>query len=150
VTSAADPEEVRTVIVVPNVAADVLLDDLIEAIDTYYHLYVNAATLGPDTTLTDLTEAAWPDYRSMRVTTWSPAIALEGTAASQADPVVWVRGVGGLAVDVYGYYVTDGATGPLLWVEARPSGPTPMRAATDTVIVTPQLTLRQNDCPPTS
>lgn len=137
-------------IVVPNVGAAALLDDMLAEVDTYYHLYTNDETLTSATVLADLTEATWPDYRAMRVTTWSPAIAVEGTAASQADPVLWVRGVGGLAVDVYGYYVTDGQTGPLLWIEARPAGPTPMRAATDTVLVTPQLTLRQSDCPPTS
>lgn len=134
-------------IIVPDVAATYDLDELLDQLDTWYHLYTVPAVLGPSTTLADLTEAAWPDYAPVRVNTWSPASIVEDRAVSLGDPVLWVRGSGGMPAQVYGYYVTDGRTGPLVWCEARAQGATPMIAAHDQVLVLPELSFRQDPVP---
>ena len=135
-------------ITVPDVGATACLDALLdEGVTTWYHLYVNDVSLGRATTLGDLTEADWPDYAPQRVTTWTPATVPIDRAVSAADPLLWTRGDGGDPRQVYGYYVTDGQTGPLLWAETRPQGPLPMVAPTDAVLVTPRVTLRQDPEP---
>lgn len=134
-------------VVIPDVAATYQLDELLDGLDTWYHLYAVPAVLGASTTLADLTESAWPGYAPIRVTTWSPALLIDGRAWSSADPALWTRGIGGVGGQVYGYYVTDGQTGSLIWCEARPGGPTPMLTSGDQVLVLPRLTLRQDPAP---
>lgn len=129
-------------IVIPDAAAIALVADLLDDVTTVYHLFVNNVQITSSTTLADLTEANWPSYKPATVTTWAPALTVGGRAVAQADPTVWVRGVGGAAALVYGYYVTDTAGGPLLWAETRPQGPLNMMAPTDQVLILPQLTLR--------
>jgi len=133
------------VIVIPDASAISLLGDLLGNVTTVYHLYVNPVELGQSTTLAAFTEPNWPAYKPVTVTTWAPALTVSGRAVAQADPVVWVRGVGGTALQVFGYYVTDTLNGPMLWAEARPQGPLPMQAPTDQVLLLPQLTLRADD-----
>jgi hypothetical protein len=130
------------VIVIPDASAISLVGDLLGNVTTVFHLYVNTVVLGQSTTLAAFTEANWPAYQPATVTTWAPALTVSGRAVAQADPVVWVRGVGGTAQLCYGYFVTDTLNGPLLWAEARPQGPLPMQAPTDQVLLLPQLTLR--------
>lgn len=134
-------------ITVPEIAETYDLDALLEDLDTWFHLYVTRLSLGRGTLLADFTEASWPAYQPLRVTTWSPSQILRGRAWSSADPTQWTRGSGGAPAQVYGYYVTDGRTGPLLWCESRQQGPTPMTAPTDMVVVLPRLTLRGDDDP---
>ncbi len=129
-------------IVIPDAAAIALVADLLDDVTTVFHLFTNAVTLTQATTLANLVEANWPAYKPATVTTWAPALTVSGRAVAQADPTVWVRGVGGSAQLVYGYYVTDTTGGPLLWAELRPQGPITMQSPTDQVLLLPQLTLR--------
>lgn len=129
-------------IVIPDIAAISLIADLFDDATTVFHLYVNNVTITQSTTLANFVEASWPAYKPATVTTWAPALTVNGRAVSQADPTLWVRGVGGTASLVYGYFVTDTLGGPLLWAEARPQGPLAMTAPTDQVLILPQLTLR--------
>jgi len=131
-------------IAVPDVAERASLDAFLAGVVTYYHLYVNDLTPDAATVLGDFEEAAWPDYEAVKVTSWVPAVTVSGRAVSNGDPIIWVRGSGGAGVDVYGYYVTDTAAGPLLWCERRPAGPLPMHMPTEAVEVLPRITLRED------
>lgn len=129
-------------LVIPDSGAIALLADLLGNVTPVYHLFIQPVEIGPATVLADFTEAAWPAYRPLAVASWSPGLTVGGRAASNADPALWLRGAGGVASQVYGYFVTDTTAGPLLWAELRPQGPVPMTAPADTVVVLPQLTLR--------
>ncbi|MGH3526751.1 MAG: hypothetical protein ACRDQ6_05500 [Pseudonocardiaceae bacterium] len=134
-------------IVIPDASAVALIADLIAQITTVYHLIVQPVTLSQFTTLAQLIEAKWPAYSPSTVTSWSPALTVSGRAVSTADPVLWTRGVGGVASEVFGYFVTDTAGGPLLWAELRPQGPIVMTAPDDQLVLLPQLTLRADTSP---
>ena len=99
------------------------------------------ATEAYEKALGDFIEANWPDYKPATVTSWTPALTVNGRAVAQADPTAWTRGVGGTAKMVYGYYVTDTVGGPLIWAEVRPQGPLRMQFPSDQVMILPQLTL---------
>lgn len=129
-------------IVIPDAGGIVLLGDLLGDVTTVYHLYIQPVALSQATTLAQLIEAKWPAYRPITVSTWSPALTVGGRAVSTADPALWTRGVGGVASQVYGYYVTDTVGGPLLWAEARAQGPLTMTAPDDQLVILPQITLR--------
>ncbi|MHB8735439.1 MAG: hypothetical protein ACYC6M_09080 [Terriglobales bacterium] len=129
-------------IVIPDSSAIALLSDLLDQVTTVFHLLIQPVALGQGTTLADLVEANWPAYKPATVTTWSPALTVAGRAVSAADPVLFTRGVGGVASQVYGYWVTDTVGGPLLWAELRSQGPLPMTAPDDQLVILPQLTLR--------
>lgn len=134
-------------IVIPSIAATALLDDLFDEIEPWVHLYTLAVPLGPATTLADLREAAWSGYAPQPAAQWTPALWDGALAESSSDPLLWVLGVQLGPWTVVGYYVTDGQTGPLLWVEQRPQGPVELTLPTDQVEVFPRLTLRQDDVP---
>lgn len=134
-------------ITIPNVAEVNLLDRLLDKVETWYHLYVNSIVLGPATVKTDFVEGSWPGYAAKKVTTWTPAITVSGRAESSADQQQWIRTFDGSGQLVYGYYVTDGQTGPLLWCETRAAGPIRMQFSSDTVTVMPRVTLREDPNP---
>lgn len=129
-------------IVIPDNAAVALIADLLGDVTTVYHLFTNDVTITQATALGDFIEANWPDYKPATVTSWTPALTVNGRAVAQADPTAWTRGVGGTAKMVYGYYVTDTVGGPLIWAEVRPQGPLRMQFPSDQVMILPQLTLR--------
>lgn len=131
-------------IVVPMTGLAYLAEELLGTLSPTYHLYVTPATLTPATILADLTEASWPGYAAVAVTKWSPPEQAAPPAISRGDPVTWTRGNGGQPAEVYGYYVTDGPAGPLLWAEASPTGALPMIQATDTVTIVPEFSLGES------
>jgi hypothetical protein len=102
---------------VPESAQCYLLDRLIDGLDPWYHLFT--ADVWPDstTTLAQLPEPQWEGYQPQRVNVWTSAIIRNGRAETTADPVEWVRGATGSPETVFGYFVTDGQGGPLLWAE---------------------------------
>jgi hypothetical protein len=130
------------------VAATALLDDLLDQVETWVHLYTLAVALGPSTTLADLREAAWTGYFPQKATGWTPSLWNGSRADSSSDPLRWVLGVQLGPWTVVGYYVTDGQSGPLLWVEQRPQGPVELALPIDQVEVFPRLTMRQDDFSP--
>jgi len=117
------------------------LNNLLSQIHIYCHLYVSPVNWAEDPPISDIVEASWPDYRPQAVAYWSPAVIRPPLASSWSDWLLWVRGTGGMAAQVYGYYYTAGPAGLLLGGEARPQGPVPMMAATDRVQVVPSLSL---------
>jgi len=120
------------------------LDAFLDNLTPYYHLFTTAMPEDPLIVLADFTEADWPAYAPQRASGWTPAVLVGERAASMADALLWTRGTGGAPRDVYGYYVTDTAGGPLIWWEAREEGPLPMQDPFHTVRVLPRLTLRED------
>jgi hypothetical protein len=128
-------------LVVPYTGSLPLLDSLLFQLGAWYHLYVVDVVPDQDTTLADLVEASYPGYAAVQVTTWTPSVLVEGSAAAYADPILWTRSSSGSPQVVYGYYVTAGLGGPLLWAELRELGPITVQSAGDAVYLTPALTL---------
>jgi len=132
---------------IPYNASLYLLDALLENLTPYFHLYTNDVGDDPGVVLGDFTEADWPLYVPIRVTSWTPSVLVAPRAVSTADIALWQRGAGGPPRNVYGYYVTDTSGGPLLWWEARAQGPLPMSEPFHTVQVLPRITLREDPEP---
>jgi len=131
-------------IVVPAVAENYLLDELLDRVTPYFHLFTSEMELGEKTVKEDFQEADWPDYKPAKVTTWSPALQVCGRAVSSADKTRWDRGEDGEPREVFGYYVTDGKDGPLLWCEQRSEGPIRMEFPSDFLVILPRITLRED------
>lgn len=131
-------------IIVPIVGATALLDDLLDDVTTWYHLYVTDITLSVDTVLGDFVEASFPGYLPLLVSTWAPSLWDVDRAVSNADPAVWTRGGPPSLVTVYGYYVTDGMVGPLLWCERRTEGGIVLNNPGEQCQVLPKTTLHQS------
>lgn len=129
-------------LVIPDQSARVLLNSLLDGINTYIHLYVNDVYLKPSITAADLHEAAWPDYSPQLVNTWLEADTENGRAVSVADPVFWTYGSNPSPATVYGYWISSDETGFLLWVEAHPGGGITLVHSSDQIAVFPQLTLK--------
>jgi hypothetical protein len=119
-----------------------LLDSLLDQLGAVYHLYVVDVTPTLTTTLADLKEADWPGYAPIAVPVWTPAVLVGGSAAAYGDPLLWERASIGDSETVYGYYVTAGTRGPLLWAERRELGPIVVAGPGDRVYLTPALTLQ--------
>jgi hypothetical protein len=130
-------------IILPSVAALADLDDIIECLAPWYHLYVNNLTPTYDTTLADFTEASFPGYETTEATGWTPAVWIEPFAVTYADGIKWVLSESIPPVKVYGYYVTSGEAGHLCWCELREDGPITLQTMGDSVTLTPNLTLCQ-------
>lgn len=118
-----------------------LCDQWTDQLYAQCHLFVNPAILSIDTVLADLTEATYPGYYQQNISGWSPATVQGSGATSWSDPIVFGC-AGGMAPEyVYGYYVTRGSPGRLLWAELRPQGPIRMWLDSDLCVVLPSLTL---------
>ncbi len=130
-------------IVVPDAAERTLLDDLLDGVTTYYHLFSNDLTPSATTILGDFVEPMWPAYAPRTVTSWTPALTIAGRAVATADQQLWTRGPIGPPGLVYGYFVTDGSLGPLLWCERRAAGPVSMQMPGNSVLILPRLTLAE-------
>jgi hypothetical protein len=119
-----------------------LLDALLEALETWCHLYQNDIAPKDVVDRTSFAELDVTGYAPQAVSSWVLAVFRDGRAVSDADPVQFSRGSGMEARDVYGYFITQGRDGPLLWWQRVPGDPQPMRLPTDKVTVYPQLALR--------
>jgi len=135
------------VIITPDVAVVQLLDMLLTHPTAYYHLYVSDITLGTDTTLPSFVEASFQGYSPQRAYTWIDAYLQGDTAVSYADPIVWTCSADGPLQTVYGYFVTNYATGPLLWCERRDAGGVPIQFAGDKIQVSPMMSWPSVPCP---
>jgi hypothetical protein len=123
------------VLVLPDVALTYIVDEFIGSIAPYVHLYMTDTPLTRRTTLADFVELDTPSYAAQRAVAWSPSTIRGSLAVTEADPIRWTRGAGGTPRDVYGYYVTDGVSGSLLWCERASTAPIPMRVLGDRLLV---------------
>lgn len=128
-------------IIVPDVGLLELVPDLVRSITAVVHLYVEPVLWSASTTLADLSELTGGGYSPQRERTWSPAEIRGKMAVTTGDPLRWQRAGSGGPFLVYGYYVTDGESGPLLWGEERQAGAIPWERDGDTVIVVPRFAL---------
>lgn len=128
-------------IVIPQAGAVPLLDHLLQQLQPWFHLYTNDLVPGDLTVLTDFTEATFPGYAAQRAVGWTDALVVSGIATSYADGLVFSRTMDGISISIYGYFVTSGKTGGLLWAEYRAGGPIVLTHTGDTCDVLPSLTL---------
>lgn len=100
---------------IPNVAAIYTLERLWSVIDPWIHLYRTDTPLSYDTVLADFVEVSIDSYAPVRLQTWTDPEIESRRAVTTRDPVEWVWSSGDAQQEVWGYYVTDGRDGPLLW-----------------------------------
>jgi hypothetical protein len=129
------------VIVIPLTSRPALLDALLDGLDTWYHLFMTALPSDTDLSLDDFTEIDWPDYTPQQVKYWAPALLDGEYAYSTADPVEWQATDDQENRKVWGYYVTNGRDGALLWWEMRCEAPIDMSVTGAVCVVWPRLTL---------
>jgi microcystin-dependent protein len=127
-------------------------DDFIGSVMPWVHLYVTEVTDTPLVDLVDFTECSAPGYSSQKTTGWTSPVIVDGAAVTQADPLVFSRGTGPPSQDVWGYYVTDGKLGPLLWWEPVGSVPMAFRTMGDIISVVARWSefQRGTPCPATA
>lgn len=118
-----------------------LCNQFITQLYTRCHLFINDITPSAATVTTDLVEATFTGYEPQNIQGWTPAILRSGKAITWSDPIRFTCAANGPLQTVYGYYVTLGYDGPLLWLERRAMGPIPIANIGDLVIVLPSLTL---------
>jgi hypothetical protein len=118
-----------------------LCDQWTDQLYAQCHLYVNDVTPSAGLTLGDLVEASFPGYQVQNVSGWTPSEIFSGNAITYADPLAFRCTGGGALQLVYGYFITRGSPGRLIWAELRAAGPISMHLATDVASVLPSLTL---------
>jgi len=129
-------------LVVPYGGSVAVFNQFLSQFSVYYHLYINDLTPTLDSVLSDFVEASYPSYGPQIVQQWTDAVLVGGVAATYGDPLLWTVGSVVVPQTVYGYYVTGGPTGPLLWAELRELGPVPLDTVGARVYLTPALTLQ--------
>lgn len=82
-------------------------------------LFVNNATIGPDTVLADLVEATFPGYAQVAIGTLSPPYIDPGSNQMVIDGAnaTFIAGAGMTPVTVYGAFIVDTGGTILLGVE---------------------------------
>ena len=131
-------------VIVPDIAELELLDILVLSWgDTLVlKLYRNDLTPGPATELGDFNDANYSGYAAQEPENWTaPVDDGTGRAISEADTLTFTHNGGGVANNVYGYYVVN-AGGDLLWCERFGTAPLVMASAADSFTLRPKLTLR--------
>lgn len=122
-------------IVVPNVGAVELLELLLPVWTPWVHLYTTDTPLELDTVIGDFVEANYPGYAAQLATGWTEPEIANRRANTMADPLIFARTNGDPQQECWGYYVTRGITGPLLWAERFADPPWPMRVSTDVITI---------------
>jgi hypothetical protein len=111
-------------------------------VDQKLHLYTNNLTPADADVIGSYTESTGSGYAAIALTGTSWVISGTGTPATAAYAQQTFTYTGAEA-NVYGYYVTDGATTPtlLLFAERFSDGPYSIPAGGGSIKVTPQLQL---------
>lgn len=134
-------------LVIPDVAKIESLTRLIDAFGAYVHLYRNDIPLDSDTVITDFAESNYPGYVAQATSNWTEPVIVARRAQTSADPLLFTRTGTSVPQDVFGYYVTAGLSGPLLWCERGSAPPYPMRVPTDQVLILPRYSFRAEKRP---
>lgn len=101
-------------------------------------LYVNSVSVTVLTTLGALTEASFPGYSAVAVSSWGTAF-LNGSNQGEIDEIIrgFTLSASGGPYSIYGYYLT--APGPVLYaVGPNAGGPVSLSQAGDTYQVLPK------------
>jgi len=105
-------------------------------------LYSNNHTPADGDDVTDYTEATFPGYAGIPMTTWSAAALNASNKAEVAEAAqIFTAGVIITPEDIYGIFVTDDSSGDLIYAEENPAGPVTMSAFGQTFSYLPRFTL---------
>jgi len=99
------------------------------------HLFKNSISPDRTTTLGAFTEADFSGYAPQTITSWSSVTVGSHVATTAPTPVVFSVGVGGVANNIYGYYVTDSTDSILYWSEVDPAAPVALNTLGQTYTV---------------
>jgi hypothetical protein len=132
---------------IPASGTAALLNVILDPNFYWYHLYTNEVFPGDVETSGDFTEADFPGYEAQQAKSWTDAATVAGCTYSVADPVLWTCSADTEPALMYGYFVTMGESGPLIWWEPRPTGPVRIASKGDQVEAFPRLTLAANPLP---
>lgn len=116
------------------------LDIFTSGLNAWIHLYRTDTPISADTVLGDFLELDVTGYAPLPVRWWTPAVLQGVYAKTWGENRYFQRGAGGFVREVWGYYITQGETGQLLWAERGPDPPYPMAVAGDNLFVWPALT----------
>jgi len=131
-------------IVVPDVALEFMLTVLLKEVNApssvVYHWYTNDLDPDFDTVLLDFTEASGGTIASLTVSASSWGVdSDDGTATAEwSEQTVDVT----TTISLYGYYVTDGGGGQLLWCERFDGAPFSYPSVGGALLITPRLELQ--------
>lgn len=100
-----------------------MLDALLEDLVAHVRLYTNDVDPDEDTVRADFVELAGFGYQPVAIPRWTPSMLRGGVAFAVPDVVHFVFPGPTYPPGVVGYYVTAGASGPVLWAWRRPGGP---------------------------
>lgn len=128
-------------IVVPTEAGVYCLNRLLDAVTTYVHLFRNDYTPDDTTTLASFVECSFDSYNVQYERYWTNAIAFYDVPTSWGEPLIWTAASTlNMPQTIYGYWITDGASGSLLWCERAPA-PVTLAGAGAQVILQPRIQL---------
>lgn len=116
-----------------------LLDAIVAGLAPWVHLYVNNPTVTWCLIKADLHEATSGGYAPKLAINFAPAVLVGAVARAVADPLVWTRTDGMPAEQVYGYFITQGEDGDLLWCSLPRTDPFPWGLAGDQITLVPTL-----------
>jgi hypothetical protein len=104
-----------------------LLNLIIEALNAgypvYMHLFINDVAPSDGTVIGDLVEASFSGYSAQAITYWAAVSPNPAGGYSSTAPLAQFTNSSGSDQTVYGYYVTAGPAGDLLWLQADPNAP---------------------------
>lgn len=126
---------------VPLVSRPYLLDLLIGSLSPVAHLLACDIPLDWCATLEEMREPVGGGYAPQATTGWTPAELVTPVGRTTADPLVWMHAGPTRAETVYGYYMTDGVSGPLIWCELSSLGPLPWGSLGDVIAFLPRFDL---------
>jgi len=128
---------------VPDIGCRALLDMLagVFGSDLLVHLFRVDRSPEAGDVVASFTEADYEGYSPLAAVDWSEAQTLGGISFVEAAELTFVKGVGGVGNDVYGYFVTDPTGLVLLWAERDPSAPIDLSADGSIYFLTPRLRL---------
>jgi hypothetical protein len=128
-------------VLVPN---EGLLDDLDVLSGTqtvYVHLISATYVLSATMTSASVTEASYPGYTPQAASGWTPATMVGSQAKTSSDPLLFTRSSGAGGDSIYGYWLSDGPTGPMVGASTPLTVPFDMTVAGKEVIVIPRRSL---------
>jgi hypothetical protein len=128
-------------VLVPNEGLMDDLDTLSQAQTVVVHLVAAPYDLVATMTAGDLTEASYPGYSPQAASGWTPATMVGALAKTSADPLSFVRSSGSGGDSIYGYWMSDGSSGPIVGVSDPLSPPFDLTTAGQEVIVIPRRSL---------
>lgn len=130
-------------LLVPDVGEQEMLGRILnvtDQADVELHLYTNNKTPAEGDTAGDYSESTGTGYGSITLTSgdWSISTTTGTTTAEHAQVTFTYTGA---EPEIYGYYVTDGDTGILLWAERFSDGPYAIPSGGGSVKITPKIEL---------